>query len=282
VSAVGEHNLARLVELAYERRGNYPSLLYEDRWHASGELFERSRRLAGGLAAMGVAAGDRVAVSMANCPEVGIAYHALWRAGAVVTPATFLPPEADLQHVLGDSGAVAVITTPEFVPKVRAAAGRSPQLRHVICAGPVDDGMTLALADLEQAAPAAIVPRADDDLAALLYTGGTTGRAKGVMLSHRNLHYTGAAASAASHVPGINRGSRRFRYRTPTASSRRSRRSSRARPPTVCATGRSGSRYPRPRCASAATTAGNCRRARTARSSCARPRSCKAIGTRRR
>jgi long-chain acyl-CoA synthetase len=56
-----------------------------------------------------------------------------------------------------------------------------------------------------QATPAAIVDRDDDDLAALLYTGGTTGRAKGVMLSHASLNYTGGAAHDASYRPGVVR-----------------------------------------------------------------------------
>ena len=68
--------------------------------------------------ALGVAPGERVVVSMANRPEVSIVYQALWRAGAVVTPATFLLPAEDLRHVIVDSGACGVITTSEFVDKV--------------------------------------------------------------------------------------------------------------------------------------------------------------------
>ena len=56
---------------------------------------------------------------MANCPEVGITYDAVWRAGAVATPVLFLLSEDELRHVLTDSGAVLVVTTPEFLPKVR-------------------------------------------------------------------------------------------------------------------------------------------------------------------
>jgi acyl-CoA synthetase (AMP-forming)/AMP-acid ligase II len=78
-------NLARLAEAAYERRGDYASLLFEGHWHRSGDLFERSRRIAGGLAELGIAPGERVVVSMVNRPEVSVAYQALWRAGAVVT-----------------------------------------------------------------------------------------------------------------------------------------------------------------------------------------------------
>ncbi len=186
----GEHNLARLAEQAFERRGDYPSLLFEERWHRSAELFERAGKLAGGLVALGVGPGERVVVTMANCPEVGITYNALWRAGAVVTPATFLLPADELRHVISDAEACGVVTTPEFVDKVREAVVGIDSVRFVASSGQ-SDGEVLSLQALQAAEPAAIVDRRDDDLAALLYTGGTTGRAKGVMLSHGNLHYSG-------------------------------------------------------------------------------------------
>jgi long-chain acyl-CoA synthetase len=204
MSPVGEHNLARLAEEAFERRGDYPALLFEQQWHDSRELFEGARRLAGGLTALGVEPGDRVVVTMANCPEVGIVYNALWRAGAVVTPATFLLPPEELRHVVADAGACAVITTPEFVEKVSEAVAGVESVRFVICSGH-PGGDIVPLASLESADPAEIVERADDDLAALLYTGGTTGRAKGVMLSHANLHFSGRSAHDVAHVPGVNR-----------------------------------------------------------------------------
>jgi long-chain acyl-CoA synthetase len=202
--SIGEHHLGRLVEASYERRGDYESLLYEDRWHRSSELFARARGLAGGLAELGVEPGDRVVVSMANCPEVTITYQALWLAGAVVTPAMFLLPAEDLRHILVDSGARIVITTPEFLPKVLEAARGVATVRHVICTEAADGAVTLS--EVEAADPRPIVPRTDDDLAALLYTGGTTGRSKGVMLSHANLHYTGQASHRVAHAPGFDRG----------------------------------------------------------------------------
>jgi long-chain acyl-CoA synthetase len=202
-TTVGEHHLGRLVEASFERRGDYESLLFEGRWHRSGKLFDRARRLAGGLAELGVEPGDRVVVSMANCPEVTVTYQALWLAGAVVTPAMFLLPASDLRHVIADSEARAVVTTPEFLPKVTDAAHGIGGVCHLICTDAA--GGAVALSELEAADPRPIVPRRDDDLAALLYTGGTTGRAKGVMLSHANLHYTGQASHRAAHVPGVNR-----------------------------------------------------------------------------
>ncbi len=205
MSARREHHLARLAELAFEHKGDYPSLLFEDRWHSSAELFQRARSVAGGLIELGVAPGDRIVVTMANCPEVGIVYSALWRAGAVVTPATFLLPPEQLRHVITDAQACGVVTTPEFVEKVRAAVAGIDSVRFVISTEADDDAAVLSLRSLESAPPTSIVDRGDDDLAALLYTGGTTGRAKGVMLSHTNLHFTGGCAHRAAHVPGVNR-----------------------------------------------------------------------------
>jgi long-chain acyl-CoA synthetase len=198
-----DRNLARLAEAAFERRGDYESLLFDGRWHRAAELFERSCRIAGGLSALGVTPGERVVVSMANRPEVSVVYQAVWRAGAVVTPATFLLPVEDLRHVIADSEACAVITTSEFLGKINQAVEGLSSVRHVICSDGAEDG-ALALSALEQADPAPIVGR-DDELAALLYTGGTTGRAKGVMLSHANLYFSGGAVQKAAHVAGVNR-----------------------------------------------------------------------------
>src|SRR5947209_1890824 len=177
MSRAGQRHLGLLAQQALQRRGDYPSLLFEGRWHRSGELFARSQGLAAGLAELGVAPGDRVVVCMANCPEVSIAYQALWLAGAVVTPAMFLLPAPDLRHVVADAQARAVITTPEFLPKVQEATEGLEHVRFVICTEAGGEGV-LELSELERTDPRPIVPRSDDDLAALLYTGGTTGRAK--------------------------------------------------------------------------------------------------------
>lgn len=201
---VGDHNLARLAEESVERHGDYEALYFEGRWYRSGELFERVQRLAGGLAALGIEPGDRVVVMMANCPEVGILYSALWRAGAAITPAIFLLPPDELRHVLRDSEARAIVTTPEFLGTVRTAAEGVDTLEWILLQGAEEDGV-LSVAALEDADPAPVVPRANDDLAALMYTGGTTGRAKGVMLSHENLWFCGKAAEEASYIPGTNR-----------------------------------------------------------------------------
>ncbi len=203
-----DENLAAQAELALERQGVYDSLCYEGQWHTNGQLAERAARLATGFAGLGVRPGDRLLVLMANCPEVLITYTAAWRAGAVVTPLIFLVSEDELRHALVDSGAVGVVTTAEFLPKVAAAVkgdgevGGAPDVRFVLVAGaPADTPPGVPVLDFAQVAsaePGSIASRAGTDLAALLYTGGTTGRSKGVPLTHAGLYWCGSAAHESS------------------------------------------------------------------------------------
>ncbi|MBC9715127.1 AMP-binding protein [Streptomyces sp. TRM66268-LWL] len=207
-------HLARLAESAYERLGDHESLIYDGRRHRSGDLYRRATRVGAGFAGLGVQPGDRVAVLMANCPEVGITYQAIWRAGAVVTPVMFLVSPVELAHILTDSGARVLVTTADLMASVAAAAPQAPGLERVVVVDELPPGspelppsVTITpYADLEAADPGAIVSRGGTDLAALMYTGGTTGRAKGVMLSHRNLHACSAASYTASRVEGLTDG----------------------------------------------------------------------------
>ncbi|MHB2024706.1 MAG: class I adenylate-forming enzyme family protein [Mycobacteriales bacterium] len=204
------YHLGALAEAAFDRLGDRESLIFEGRSYCSGELLERSRRAAGGLIRIGVEPGERVVVLMANCPEVSVSYNALWRAGAVVTPVVFLVTPAELNHILVDSEAVAVITTSELLATVAAAVADAPAVRHVIVVGDPGPTMpdhvrTLGFSELEAGPPAEVVARGEDDLATLMYTGGTTGRSKGVMLSHRNLYRCSHSAYLASNEPGITR-----------------------------------------------------------------------------
>ena len=201
---VSQH-LGRLAEESYERRGDYPALLFEGRWYGSGELFDRSRRLAAGLADHGVNPGDRVVVTMANCPEVGdrlsgdMAHRCGRDPGDLPASAGRPPPcrRRRRSHRRRDHA------------RVRAQGDRgdgrprSRQARdlHSRCRG----GRDVDVGARGGRATGGHRPRSDDDLAALLYTGGTTGRSKGVMLTHANLYFTGRAAHDACHVQGVNR-----------------------------------------------------------------------------
>jgi long-chain acyl-CoA synthetase len=206
-SATGT-SLQRLAEASWERTALGSHLYFEDQHWTGTQLAERARRLSGGLREAGLRPGERVVLCMANCPEVGISYQAIWRAGAVTTPVLFLLSEDELRHVLTDSGAVMVITTPEFLPGVLAAGAAAPALRSVVVAGdagPAAGGLPLlSFSALEAAAEAPLTDSDPDALAALLYTGGTTGRAKGVMISHNALSASSWAAMATAYERDIS------------------------------------------------------------------------------
>ena len=199
-------SLQCLTEQAWERLGTESLLRFEGDAFTGAELAMRARRLSQGLRDAGLQAGDRVVVCMANCPEVGLTYSAVWRAGAVTTPVLFLLSEDELRHVLRDSEASYVVTTADFLPKVLAAAGGLPTVRGVVVAGgheTAEQGVPLLdFAELEQAAEGELVDRSPSALAALLYTGGTTGRSKGVMLSHDAMSAAGWAVVDADTQSG--------------------------------------------------------------------------------
>jgi len=202
---VGEHNLARLAEQSLERRGDYEHLWFEGRWHSTGTAHDRASRVAAGLRQVGVGVGDRVVVLMMNTPEVAVTYEACWRTGAVVTPVIFLQSPPELRHILVDSGAAAVVITPELLPLLALASEGLALAVVVVGDDPQETPGTIPYDELEAAEPLPIEPRDDEDLAALLYTGGTTGRAKGVMLSHHGLWASGLGIDAVARSMGTTR-----------------------------------------------------------------------------
>jgi long-chain acyl-CoA synthetase len=195
------NSLQRLAEQAWDRLGGESTLHFEGETWTGSQLAERTRRLSQGFRDAGLQVGDRVVVCMTNCPEVGLTYSAVWRAGAATTPVLFLLSEDELRHVLSDSGAAYVVTTPEFLPKVVASATGVSSVRGIVLLGDAGDVQSavplLDFAALENAAEGDLIDRPSTELAALLYTGGTTGRSKGVMLSHDALSSAAWAAVAA-------------------------------------------------------------------------------------
>jgi long-chain acyl-CoA synthetase len=232
--------LAQMLGDAVQQRPDGQALVCDGLSLSWRELHHAASKCAGGLLQRGVLPGDRVALFLDNGPEFVIVALACAWMGAVLLPISARARGGELTGALEDSGAVAIVCTDEsiaFLPPAPALPG----LRHRFSTGPAPGAGPGAdrstdsrpglqaqthrriavepLLALMQAAPLATPhAAAEEDLAVLLYTSGTTGQPKGVMLTHLNiahsvLHYTqlmalteddrSAVAVPLSHVTGL-------------------------------------------------------------------------------
>ena len=183
-------NLARLGEDSLQTWGEYVSLAFEGREWTNVEQQRVANRFARALRRLGLEIGDRVVVLLPNCPEVLQAYAGILKAGGVIVPVVFLLGPDEVRHILADSEAKVVVTAPELLGKIEGWTGT------VVLVGAGPGG--LAWDEVVAAEPEtfATVDRDDGDLAVILYTAGTTGRPKGVALSHANLASNAQAAAS--------------------------------------------------------------------------------------
>jgi long-chain acyl-CoA synthetase len=211
--------LTKLLDTSAERFPHRKALMFFGRSMTYAKLLAAVDRFAGALRRLDLRKGDRVAMILPNCPQEVIAFYAILRLGAVVVPTNPLYTAPELRHQLTDSGARAVIVFDKAYDTV-AEAMLGTDVEHVIVTSLTEylpfvkrELLKLPLAKVRERAAelSTEVPEGahvlwfDDllgegpdnpqqtpvdpvrDLAVLQYTGGTTGRPKGAMLTHRNL-----------------------------------------------------------------------------------------------
>jgi long-chain acyl-CoA synthetase len=174
------------------------------------QIKELSDRFAASIRRMGIRKGDRVVLLLPNSPQFIIAYYGLLKAGATIVPLNPLSAERELEFYLTDSEAEVAITIPLFLNKVASLRGKTP-LKHIVYSRLADFlpfPLNLVQGFREQRLVRGVrgaplvdfkellkqEPRPDwspepvqpEEMAVLIYSGGTTGIAKGIMLSHFN------------------------------------------------------------------------------------------------
>jgi long-chain acyl-CoA synthetase len=157
-------------------------------WHTYGEVGKMIDACRAGLAGLGVAAGDRVAVISNNRLEWALGSYATHGLGAAYVPMYENQLDKEWQYIIGDSGAKVVLVGSAVAERrIRALLPELPTVRHVV--GFDDSGETGFARLLETGAKTPVPPVEPQgrDMAAIVYTSGTTGHPKGVCLSHENL-----------------------------------------------------------------------------------------------
>lgn len=187
-----ERNLERFADkdavlfLHHENRTELDRLTYR-------ELWDRANALAAGLYDLGIRKGDRVGTLIPNSPAIITSYYGIWMAGAAITPCNALASKKEFTHQLQDAGAKIIIAA-ETMADMAMSAAESLGLRVILA--PVGETVAALPADAVRfddlihtgrKRPADVVIDPRDDMAVLLYTGGTTGDPKGAVLTHRNI-----------------------------------------------------------------------------------------------
>src|SRR3954469_15549968 len=156
------------------------------------------REIAGGLASLGVATGDPVAILAGTVPEWTLADFGIFCAGATVVPVYHTNSPEECEYVLSHSGSkVILLEDASQAAKIASVRDSLPELEHVVVlTGEAEGAITLADLRARGAADGAQIARErtasvdPDDAATIVYTSGTTGPPKGCVLSHANLLFT--------------------------------------------------------------------------------------------
>ncbi len=193
MSEQSTHNLFELFRSRFPTNGNTPFLSVKDGPTYSYDDLERiSAQYANVLVTCGLKPGDRVAVQIEKSPEGVFLYLACLRAGAVFLPLNTAYQADELDYFLGDAEPVIVVGDPNARALADLCATR--KIVRFLTLGANGAG-TLTDQSHDAASTFTTTPRGESDLAAILYSSGTTGRPKGVMLTHANL----AANATALH-----------------------------------------------------------------------------------
>lgn len=202
------HRLEGFLSHQARQRGDAPALLFKDDVLDYRTLWEAVVRCANGLLALGTGPGDRVAVYLPKQPETVSSLFGAATAGACFVPVNPLLKSRQVAYILRHSQAKVLVTSRQRLQGLLQELGDCPDLECVVLVErdatrevPTDWPPGLRLLDWEsfqQVAPGEPHPRIDIDPAAILYTSGSTGHPKGVVVSHRNL--VAGAHSVASYL----------------------------------------------------------------------------------
>ncbi len=212
----------QILNLAATHFGERPATVFLGAEMSFAEMKEQAERLATALSRMGIGKGDRIGIMLPNCPQYLISFFAIVRLGAIVTNVNPIYTAREVELVAVDSGMRAIITVDALAATIIGIKPQT-QLETVIVASleefttdsrkvPLSNGalsFSELIASVSEPELSHVEIDAEEDVAALVYTGGTTGVPKGAMLTHYNL-YAAAIQCTLWGGPFVRRGEDRF------------------------------------------------------------------------
>ncbi|MEU5974895.1 long-chain-fatty-acid--CoA ligase [Streptomyces sp. NPDC047315] len=198
--------LTQPLHRALQHAPDAPMTAYGERTRTARQVADRVARLASALKGLGVTVADRVGILMLNSDRVHESIFAIWWIGAAAHPVNSRWSPAEIGYALNDSGTELLLVDDAFADLVPDLRTRCAGLRTVVhCGDGPAPGGTLRYEDLiRSSTPVPDGRHGGDALALLLYTGGTTGLPKGVMISHRGLRSSLAGSMLA--MRNVDRG----------------------------------------------------------------------------
>lgn len=180
-------NTAEFLEISAAICPDRPAIIFENERIAFAELKERANRLANGLSKLGVNKGDRVALLQVNANQCVETYFAVAKLGAIYVPLNFRAKANELTYMLNTAEAIVLIVGERYVDMVNAMKPELNSVKHYISLDSKRDGYLFYKDILASSPPDDVFTDiADEDTTILMYTAGTTGFPKGVMLSHNS------------------------------------------------------------------------------------------------
>ncbi|WP_285766861.1 long-chain fatty acid--CoA ligase [Peribacillus sp. SI8-4] len=191
-----------LTDLFYQSVKKYPdhiAVTFNEDRHTYSQLGQLVKRFARLLADAGIEKGDRVALMLPNCPQYPISFFGTLLNGAIVVQINPMYKSNELVHVLKDSGARHIIVLDDLLPIVEEVFAET-DLEKMWLVSKEKDECELMKSLLSAGTYNSVPINPIEDVAVLQYTGGTTGRSKGAMLTHRNIVANTLQSAAASKI----------------------------------------------------------------------------------
>jgi long-chain acyl-CoA synthetase len=179
------------------------AIYFENKEITYGQLDMEVDNLAHGLIALGLKRQEMVGLMLGNSPDFVRSFFGIARAGGVAVPLNPLYKGEEIIYMLNEASVVLLVTSPALLPLIKSVWGDIPSLRQVIITeGEKADGIVPLKKLVEQSGDPLNIAKRPEDIAACLFTSGTTGRPKGALLSHGNLIFdVQAAASRVQFQP---------------------------------------------------------------------------------